>query len=105
MVYGFLHIGRVGSVFATLSITLERIDSLKTSRQNEVEDYAEKNSMGFFEVSPLVNFNISESFIELARMALKRNGIEKLWRLNKVSSLYELCADTIVNRTSVYGID
>ncbi|CAB4054785.1 RAB40 [Lepeophtheirus salmonis] len=73
--------------------------------QNEAEDYAEKNSMGFFEVSPLVNFNISESFIELARMALKRNGMERLWRLNKVSSLYELCAHTIVNRTSVYGID
>eukprot|EP00096_Caligus_rogercresseyi_P007160 TRINITY_DN247_c1_g1_i4.p2 TRINITY_DN247_c1_g1~~TRINITY_DN247_c1_g1_i4.p2 ORF type:complete len:294 (-),score=94.90 TRINITY_DN247_c1_g1_i4:669-1550(-) len=72
---------------------------------NEAEDYAEKNAMGFFEVSPLANFNISESFIELARMALRRNGMERLWRSNKVSSLYELCAHTIVNQTSVYGID
>jgi Ras-related protein Rab-40 len=49
----------------------------------EAEIYAERNSMGFFEVSPLVNFNISESFVELARMALKRNGMERLWRSNK----------------------
>ena len=51
--------------------------------QEEAEEYAEKNAMGFFEVSPLVNFNISESFVELARMALKRNGMERLWRSNK----------------------
>ena len=49
----------------------------------EAECYAERNQMGFFEVSPLVNFNISESFVELARMALKRNGMERLWRSNK----------------------
>lgn len=52
----------------------------------EAELYAERNSMGFFEVSPLVNFNISESFVELARMALKRNGMERLWRSNKGQS-------------------
>jgi hypothetical protein len=51
--------------------------------QGEAEEYAQKNFMGFFEVSPLVNFNISESFTELARMALKRNGMERLWRSNK----------------------
>ena len=51
--------------------------------QAEAETYAEKNAMGFFEVSPLVNFNISETFVELARMALKRNGMERLWRSNK----------------------
>ena len=51
--------------------------------QEEAEEYAEKNSMGFIEVSPLVNFNISETFVELARMALKRNGMERLWRSNK----------------------
>ena len=51
--------------------------------QDEAESYANKNSMGFFEVSPLVNFNISETFVELARMALKRNGMERLWRSNK----------------------
>jgi len=72
---------------------------------SEAEEYAEKNSMGFFEVSPLVNFNISESFVELARMALTRNGMERLWRSNRVSTLYECCAHAIVNRTTVYGID
>merc|ERR1719322_1474282 len=74
--------------------------------QEEAEEYAERNSMGFFEVSPLVNFNISESLVELARMALRRNGMER-WngRSNKVSTLYELCAHSIVNRTTVYGID
>ena len=51
--------------------------------QVEAETYAERNSMGFYEVSPLVNFNISETFVELARMALKRNGMERLWRSNK----------------------
>lgn len=51
--------------------------------QREAELYAEKNAMGFFEVSPLADFNISESFVELARMALKRNGMERLWRSNK----------------------
>lgn len=71
----------------------------------EAEEYAEKNAMGFFEVSPLVNFNISESFVELARMALTRNGMERLWRSNRVSTLYECCAHAIVNRTTVYGID
>jgi Ras-related protein Rab-40 len=54
----------------------------------EAEIYAERNSMGFFEVSPLVNFNISESFVELARMALKRNGMERLWRSNKGLHFY-----------------
>jgi hypothetical protein len=33
----------------------------------EAEEYAERNSMGFFEASPLVNFNVAESFVELAR--------------------------------------
>ena len=56
--------------------------------QEEAEDYAEKNSMGFFEVSPLVNFNISETLVELARMALRRNGMER-WngRSNKGNSI------------------
>ena len=94
--------------------------------QAEAENYAEKNNMGFFEVSPLVNFNISETFVELARMALKRNGMERLWRSNKgnnfaevniclsrfkidkcipVSSLYEMCAHTIVRQITMYDID
>ena len=28
----------------------------------EAELYAEKHNMGFYEISPLVNFNITESF-------------------------------------------
>ena len=40
--------------------------------------------MGFYEVSPLVNFNITESFQELCRMALRRNGMERLWRGRQV---------------------
>ena len=51
--------------------------------QSEAMEYAEKHAMGFFEISPLVNFNVCESFVELARMALKRNGMERLWRSNK----------------------
>lgn len=39
--------------------------------------------MAFFEVSPLCNFNIRESFRELSRMALTRNGMERLWRSNR----------------------
>ena len=57
--------------------------------QAEAETYAEKNAMGFFEVSPLVNFNISETFVELARKAIMRNGMERLWRSNKGNLLVE----------------
>lgn len=84
--------------------------------------YANKHSMAFFEVSPLCNFNIHESFCELSRMALQRNGMERLWRFvslylqlyisnnffyrsNKVLSLQELCCRAIVARTTVYSID
>ena len=44
--------------------------------------------MSFFEVSPLCDFNIRESFSELSRMALHRNGMERLWRSNKGSLSY-----------------
>jgi len=73
--------------------------------QGEAESYADRNHMGFYEISTLVNFNITESFQELSRMALKRNGMERLWRSNKVLSLHELCCHSIVARTNVYGID
>lgn len=49
----------------------------------DAETYASKNSMAFFEVSPLCDFNITESFSELSRRALHRNGMERLWRSNK----------------------
>ncbi|GLH04734.1 Ras-related protein Rab-40C [Gryllus bimaculatus] len=71
----------------------------------EAEAYAAKNRMAFFEVSQLCDFNIRESFSELSRMALHRNGMERLWRSNKVLSLQELCCRAIVARTNVYSID
>jgi len=71
----------------------------------DAETYASRNGMAFFEVSPLCDFNIRESFSELSRRALQRNGMERLWRSNKVVSLQELCCRAIVARTTVYGID
>ena len=38
-------------------------------------------------------------------MALKRNGMERLWRSNRVLSLHQLCCHAIVGTTSGYGID
>ncbi|CAG9856492.1 unnamed protein product [Phyllotreta striolata] len=73
--------------------------------QRDADAYASKHGMAFFEVSPLCNFNIHESFCELSRMALHRNGLERLWRSNKVLSLQELCCRAIVARTSVYSIE
>ncbi|XP_024874626.1 ras-related protein Rab-40C isoform X1 [Temnothorax curvispinosus] len=73
--------------------------------ERDAEAYAAKNRMAFFEVSPLCDFNIRESFSELSRMALHRNGMERLWRSNKVLSLQELACRAIVARTTVYGID
>lgn len=52
--------------------------------------YAEKNSMTFFEVSPLCNFNVIESFTELSRIVLMRHGMEKFWRPNR-GELVDLC--------------
>ncbi|XP_004932502.1 ras-related protein Rab-40C [Bombyx mandarina] len=74
-------------------------------QERDAEMYAAKNHMAFFEVSPLCDFNIRESFCELSRMALHRNGMERLWRSNKVLSLQELCCRAIVARTSVYGLE
>lgn len=90
----------------------------------QAENYASRHKMSCFEISPLCDFNIRESFCELARMALHRNGMERIWRTNKgeeplvvqedpflilfvsVLSLQELCCRTIVRRTrSVYSID
>ncbi|XP_065169589.1 ras-related protein Rab-40C [Atheta coriaria] len=73
--------------------------------ERDAQTYAEKHSMAFFEVSPLCNYNIMESFCELSRMALQRNGMERLWRSNKVLPLHELCCRAIVARTTVYSIE
>uniref|UniRef100_A0A8C5R5M6 small monomeric GTPase n=1 Tax=Leptobrachium leishanense TaxID=445787 RepID=A0A8C5R5M6_9ANUR len=67
--------------------------------------YAEKNGMTFFEVSPLCNFNVTESFTELSRIVLMRHGMEKIWRPNRVFSLQDLCCRAIVSCTPVHLID
>ncbi|KAL3876885.1 hypothetical protein ACJMK2_034666 [Sinanodonta woodiana] len=70
----------------------------------DAEAYALKNDMAFFEVSPLCDFNVTESFAELSRVALKRNGMRDRGH-NKVLSLQELACRTIVSSTTIYGID
>ncbi|TNN71197.1 Ras-related protein Rab-40C [Liparis tanakae] len=52
---------------------------------DQARAYAEKNSMTFFEVSPLCNFNVIESFTELSRIVLMRHGMEKFWRPNRAA--------------------
>jgi Ras-related protein Rab-40 len=47
------------------------------------ETYALKNDMAFFEVSPLCDFNVTESLAELSRVALKRNGMSRTWGPHK----------------------
>ncbi|XP_052071595.1 ras-related protein Rab-40B-like [Mytilus californianus] len=69
------------------------------------EAYALRNDMAFFEVSPLCDFNVTESYAELSRLALKRNGVSRSWGHNKVLSLQELACHTIVSSTTIYGID
>lgn len=71
----------------------------------QAELYASRNNMSCFEVSPLCDFNIRESFCELARLVLHRNGMERIRRTNTVLSLQELCCRSIVRRTTVYAID
>lgn len=56
----------------------------------QAELYASRHKMACFEISPLCDFNIRESFCELARMALHRNGMERLWRSNKGNFLFFL---------------
>lgn len=69
------------------------------------ESYALKNDMAFFEVSPLCDFNVTESFAELSRVALKRNGMRRTWGTDKVLSLKEIACRCIVANTTIYGID
>ncbi|XP_007499275.1 ras-related protein Rab-40C isoform X1 [Monodelphis domestica] len=71
----------------------------------QARSYAEKNCMTFFEVSPLCNFNVIESFTELSRIVLMRHGMEKIWRPNRVFSLQDLCCRAIVSCTPVHLID
>lgn len=57
--------------------------------------YATRNKMACFEISPLCDFNIRESFCELARMALHRNGMERIFRTNKGLTFL---IDFVINR-------
>uniref|UniRef100_A0A9J7XEY1 small monomeric GTPase n=1 Tax=Cyprinus carpio carpio TaxID=630221 RepID=A0A9J7XEY1_CYPCA len=71
----------------------------------QAQAFAERLGVTFFEVSPLCNFNITESFTELARIVLMRHGMERLWRPNKVLSLQDLCCRSIVSCTPVHLVD
>ncbi|ELW68170.1 Ras-related protein Rab-40B [Tupaia chinensis] len=51
--------------------------------REQAQAYAERLGVTFFEVSPLCNFNVRESFTELARIVLLRHGVDRLWRPRK----------------------
>ncbi|XP_021096778.1 ras-related protein Rab-40B isoform X3 [Heterocephalus glaber] len=67
--------------------------------------YAERLGVTFFEISPLCNFNVTESFTELARIVLLRHGMDRLWRPSKVLSLQDLCCRAVVSCTPVHLVD
>ncbi|EDL34838.1 Rab40b, member RAS oncogene family [Mus musculus] len=71
----------------------------------QAQAYAERLGVTFFEVSPLCNFNITESFTELARIVLLRHGMDRLWRPSKVLSLQELCCRAVVSCTPGHLVD
>ena len=54
----------------------------------QAEAYAQRHGMAFFEISPLCNYNVAESLAELTRRALRRNGMERLWRTNRGLSFF-----------------
>lgn len=60
------------------------------------ESYALKNDMAFFEVSPLCDFNVTESFAELSRVALKRNGMRRTWGTDKGTAGFFSCCISIL---------
>uniref|UniRef100_A0A8D1JKC2 small monomeric GTPase n=1 Tax=Sus scrofa TaxID=9823 RepID=A0A8D1JKC2_PIG len=71
----------------------------------QAQAYAERLGVTFFEVSPLCNFDITESFTELARTVLLRPGMDRLWRPSKVLSLQDLCCRAVVSCTPVHLVD
>ncbi|XP_030629847.1 ras-related protein Rab-40B isoform X2 [Chanos chanos] len=83
---------------------IKEIDERQVSTEN-AQAFAERLGVTFFEVSPLCNFNITESFTELARIVLMRHGMERLWKPNKVLSLQDLCCRSIVSCTPVHLVD
>ena len=72
--------------------------------EHAAESYAHKHNMSFFEVSPLCNFNVRESFAELARVVLHRMYCLD-WHLAPVPSLQELCCRAIARQVTSYGIE
>ncbi|XP_045425962.1 ras-related protein Rab-40B isoform X2 [Lemur catta] len=71
----------------------------------QAQAYAERLGVTFFEVSPLCNFNVTESFTELARTVLLRHGMDRLWRPSKVLSLQDLCCRAVVSCTPAHLVD
>lgn len=69
------------------------------------EEYAAKNGMSFFEVSPLCDFNVTESVASLARVALQRNGMSRSLGFNRVLTLQEMCFRAITKCTTVYSVE
>lgn len=70
------------------------------------EQYSQKQDMAFFEVSPLCDFNVIESFAELSRLVLKRNGMNRLTSVTgTVPRLQDLCMKELVVRVPIYGVD
>ncbi|KAK0396588.1 hypothetical protein QR680_001777 [Steinernema hermaphroditum] len=74
--------------------------------RKEVESFAAKRNMEYFEVSTLAFFNVKESLTELARLVISRNGMHHLWRCNRVPSLQELsCRSVVKQLETVHAID
>lgn len=72
----------------------------------QAELYASRNKMACFEISPLCDFNIRESFCELARMALHRNGMERIWRSNKGNQFFfKVASSSITSKSSLAYIE
>ncbi|XP_075855931.1 ras-related protein Rab-40B [Microcebus murinus] len=71
----------------------------------QAQAYAERLGVTFFEVSPLCNFNVTESFTELARTVLLRHGMDRLRRPSKVLSLQDLCCRVVVSCTPAHLVD
>ncbi|CAN0193655.1 unnamed protein product [Lampetra fluviatilis] len=71
----------------------------------QAQAYAERNGMAFFEVSPLCNFNVTESLTELSRVVLMRHGMDRLFWPNSVLSLQDLCCRAIVSCTPIHLVD
>lgn len=70
------------------------------------EQYSHRHDMVFFEVSPLCDFNVIESFAELSRLVLKRNGMTRLCPITgDIPPLYELSMKALATRVPVYGVD